>query len=181
MQVGQGESSRSSVTQIVLYETVYYGNTKNTTYKSCVVILTGRAATVVKNRAQGRRVDGEYRCLKLMKRDRHNTLKRKIRGLILARDGGDHENIIRFYEAWGQEGHLVMALELAATSLADILVEKGNRIPRTFKQIVARTVALGLQHIHTCGVVRRDIKPDSILLKASGDIKITDSRIQRPI
>ncbi|KAF9086016.1 hypothetical protein BGX23_009219, partial [Mortierella sp. AD031] len=115
----------------------YYDGQENIMYKLRKILSAGGAATVIKARAQGRQVEDKCRCIKLMKRDRLNTLKRELRGLTMARDGGDHENIIRFYGAWGQEGHLVMALELAERSLADILIERGNQLPKLFKQIVA--------------------------------------------
>lgn len=38
----------------------------------------------------------------------------------------------------------------------------------------AQQLASGIAHIHACGIIHMDLKPDNILLKSDGTIKIAD-------
>lgn len=48
--------------------------------------------------------------------------------------------------------------------------------PRTFEDAVAifKAVALGLHHMHTCGYVHADMKPNNVVVDGKGSVKIID-------
>jgi len=79
-----------------------------------------------------------------------------------------HEHIVRFY---GQIGHSAYAFELCECNLISFINEHELDL-RGIKKIM-RMVLLGLDHIHSQGVIHRDMKLGNILVKGDS-IKLCD-------
>lgn len=94
----------------------------------------------------------------------------------------NHPNVVKVYgvrqvddlakvgEASLKDGHRVvyMAMELlTGGSLTKRLEQRGRLSPRE-ASLVARDLALALQHIHSLRVISLDIKPDNVLFRGSG-------------
>ncbi|KAF9099707.1 rim15, signal transduction response regulator [Mortierella sp. AD031] len=47
-------------------------------------------------------------------------------------------------------------------------------MPRTKMQRIAREIALGLEFLHSIGVLLRDVKPDHVLLTSSRQVRTSD-------
>ena len=93
----------------------------------------------------------------------------------------NHPNIVHIYD-WGdtQNGEAYyIAMEYApGGTLEDRILEDGALPPRTAAE-VALQIAEALRFAHEHGVIHRDIKPQNILLSASGDAKVTDFGLAR--
>ncbi|KAK0525993.1 mitosis inhibitor protein kinase swe1 [Tilletia horrida] len=89
-----------------------------------------------------------------------------------------HPNIVSLIDAWEEEGHLFMQLELCPLgNLADFLEEHGVTEgpldePRLWK--VLAELAHGLHHIHSNGILHLDLKPANVFITAFGSLKIGD-------
>ena len=85
---------------------------------------------------------------------------------------GSHPHVIKFLGFNSSEKHFFITTELAETNLAKRIAEDG-RLPEHLIRRYARQILMGLHHIHSCGMVHRDLKGQNILL-ANGQIKIAD-------
>ena len=87
----------------------------------------------------------------------------------------NHPNIVTIYD-WGrsEDGACYMVMEYApGGTLKDRILEDGALPPRTAAEITSQ-IAGALKVAHECGVVHRDVKPQNVLLTASGDVKVAD-------
>jgi serine/threonine protein kinase len=93
----------------------------------------------------------------------------------------NHPNIVHIYDWGGTENGepYYIAMEYApGGTLEDRILKNGALPPRTAAE-VASQIAEALRFAHERGVIHRDIKPQNILLSASGDAKVTDFGIAR--
>ena len=86
--------------------------------------------------------------------------------------------LIRFFRAWQEDGYFYVQLDLAERGTLRDLMTKMSLSDRVISDNtvcrVLHDVASGLQHIHNCGVVHLDIKPQNILISRDGTLKIGD-------
>src|SRR5215813_4668862 len=86
----------------------------------------------------------------------------------------NHPNIVTIFEI-GQSGGLwFMATEfIEGRTLRQVLAEsKALRLPEVFR--IAGQIADALEAAHDVGIVHRDIKPDNVMLRRYGYIKVLD-------
>eukprot|EP00981_Chlorochromonas_danica_P005999 scaffold1244_cov162-Ochromonas_danica.AAC.35 len=85
--------------------------------------------------------------------------------------------ILRFYQAWQEEGHFYVQLDLArGGSLKDLLVHYlQERVLFSEDSLwhILHDAAAGLRHIHACDIVHLDIKPANLLI-SRGHVLIGD-------
>ncbi|KAK2744062.1 signal transducing kinase of the PAK [Onygenales sp. PD_40] len=88
---------------------------------------------------------------------------------ILVMKDSKHKNIVNFMDSFLHGGDLWVVMEyMEGGSLTDVV---------TFNIMTEGQIAAtlnGLQHLHSKGVIHRDIKSDNILLSLEGNIKLTD-------
>jgi serine/threonine-protein kinase len=93
----------------------------------------------------------------------------------------DHPNIVRAYDMGQQDALFYLALEYVEGASLGELVRRQGPLPVAQAAECARQAALGLQHAHQAGWVHRDVKPDNLLLSASGLVKILDLGLVRSL
>jgi serine/threonine protein kinase len=90
-----------------------------------------------------------------------------------------HPNVVHVYDAGEDEGRPFIVMEyVAGETLAHVLVRR-RKVPPGEAAALARQAAIGLQHAHDAGLVHRDIKPQNLLLRDDGVLKIADFGIAR--
>jgi len=84
-----------------------------------------------------------------------------------------HQNLVNFVEAYMDRDELFIAMEyMEGGDLTDLVltVEVPERVIARFcKELVS-----GIQHLHSNGLIHRDLKSDNLLLGMEGQVKITD-------
>jgi serine/threonine protein kinase len=91
-----------------------------------------------------------------------------------------HPNVVSVYDA-GEEadGRPYIVMEhVDGETLADLLRERG-RLPADEAVGLALQACRGLEHAHAAGLVHRDVKPQNLLLRWDGTLKIADFGIAR--
>ncbi|KAM3588848.1 Serine/threonine-protein kinase PAK 3, variant 2 [Umbelopsis sp. WA50703] len=92
---------------------------------------------------------------------------------ILIMKDSRHNNIVNFIDSYLWHGDLWVVMEyMEGGSLTDVVT--CNMMMEGQIAAVCKEVLQGLIHLHTKGVIHRDIKSDNILLSLQGNIKLTD-------
>ncbi|KAI8084712.1 Pak2 protein [Halteromyces radiatus] len=92
---------------------------------------------------------------------------------ILVMKESQHKNIVNFIDSYLYKGDLWVIMEyMEGGSLTDVVTN--NMMMEGQIAAVCKEVLEGLQHLHSKGVIHRDIKSDNVLLSSYGDIKLTD-------
>lgn len=86
----------------------------------------------------------------------------------------DHESIVRVHQLGEDAGRLFVAMEFVqGRTLAQVLQEDGPVPPRRVADLVDQ-VASALGTAHRAGLVHRDVKPDNLVLRPDGRVKVLD-------
>ncbi len=89
-----------------------------------------------------------------------------------------HENIVRIHDYGEHEGLAFMVIEFIPGQDLRAIIKAGNTdLKRRIE--IALDVARGLEHIHRCGIIHRDIKPDNIRVTPEWKVKLMDFGIAK--
>jgi mitogen-activated protein kinase kinase 1 len=106
--------------------------------------------------------------------DPHTTrqvLERELHQIAAIR----HPNVVTSYDAFFREGKLLIVLEyMDCGTITTVIKKLGGGMPEDKVSYITRQLFAGLAHLHSYGVVHRDIKPGNILLNRKGEVKISD-------
>ena len=93
---------------------------------------------------------------------------------ILVMKDSSHPNIVNFIDSYLCGGELWVVMEfMEGGSLTDVVTF--NMMTEGQIAAVCKETLKGLQHLHSKGVIHRDIKSDNILLSMEGNIKLSRS------
>ena len=82
--------------------------------------------------------------------------------------------LVEFYGSFTTKAHLFMVMEfIHGGDVAALLKNVGSLDEVVARQYMAETV-LAVEYIHEYGITHRDLKPDNLVITASGHIKVTD-------
>jgi serine/threonine protein kinase len=96
----------------------------------------------------------------------------------IARLGNPHVVQVFDFGREAAEDYLVMEF-VEGISLSELLAAKGGRLDCSTAAAIACQAAEGLRAAHEAGIIHRDIKPDNLLIRRDGTVKIADFGIAR--
>jgi serine/threonine-protein kinase len=90
-----------------------------------------------------------------------------------------HPNIVQVFDVGEEDGTPFIVMEcVEGSTLGDELRTRGPLEPNEVVDL-ALQICGGLEHAHAAGLVHRDIKPQNLLLRPDGTVKIADFGIAR--
>jgi len=92
-----------------------------------------------------------------------------------------HPNIIRLYESFETDKHILIVMELCTGGDLLNYITKRKRLSEDMAKFVFRAIINGLAHCHRHGILHRDIKLDNILINTEGELKICDFGVSKAI
>ena len=96
-----------------------------------------------------------------------------LRQEALAASALNHPNILTIYEVGAHEGARFIAAEYVDGVTLRERLQQGA-VPASELVAIALQIAEGLAAAHDAGVVHRDVKPENVMLRADGLVKILD-------
>ena len=85
-----------------------------------------------------------------------------------------HPNIVTAHDAGEADGRFYLALEWVDGMNGAELLRRVGPLPIPEACEIVRRAAAGLSHIHSHGMVHRDVKPSNVMLTTAGEVKLLD-------
>lgn len=93
-----------------------------------------------------------------------------------------HSNyIVKIFETYETQKHICIVMEYICAGDLLSYIRKRSKLSETIAKYIFKQIVLGLQYIHSKGIVHRDIKLDNILIDLDNNIKICDFGVSKKI
>jgi serine/threonine protein kinase len=90
-----------------------------------------------------------------------------------------HPNIVTLYDFIEERGQLYIVMEYVDGETLERRMERAGRLPAPEAVVFFRSVVAAIRHLHSHGVIHRDIKPNNIKINSRGEVKLLDFGIAR--
>jgi serine/threonine-protein kinase len=147
-----------------------------------ILSVLGAGGMGIVYKARDRELD-DLVALKMLKRDLwgdRNQLDRLKSELKLARKI-THPNVLRTYDFGDIDGVPYISMEYVRGVTLRYMLDQTRRLPYSAGLRLAKQLCAGLAAAHAVGVLHRDIKPENLILEPTGNAKLMDFGIARPI
>jgi eukaryotic-like serine/threonine-protein kinase len=92
-----------------------------------------------------------------------------------------HPNVVAVYDQGEDGGHVFLAMELVSgLTLRQVMQSEGPLTPRGALDIMD-PVLQALGAAHSAGLIHRDVKPENVILRDDGTVKVADFGLARAI
>ena len=93
-----------------------------------------------------------------------------------------HSNyVVKVFETYETHKHICIVMEYICAGDLLSYIRKRSKLSETTAKYIFKQIVLGLQYIHSKGIVHRDIKLDNILIDLDNNIKICDFGVSKKI
>jgi len=92
-----------------------------------------------------------------------------------------HPNVVAVYDQGEDDGNVFLAMELVTgLTLRQVMQSEGPMTPRSALDIID-PVLQALGAAHSAGLIHRDVKPENVILREDGAVKVADFGLARAI
>jgi hypothetical protein len=93
----------------------------------------------------------------------------------------NHPCIMQLYATYQDEGSLCMLIEPCCGGELHSLIRDNGRLSEPSARFYAAAAALALRHVHECGFIYRDLKPENLMIDAQGFPRLCDFGLARRV
>jgi serine/threonine-protein kinase len=145
-----------------------------------ILSILGKGSTGAVYRARDRELDDEL-ALKVLsiEADSGAQAERVRQEIRLARQI-THPNVVRAYDFGEADGLRFLTMEYVPGTTLRELIDRHHGVELTPALQVAKQICRGLAAVHKAGIVHGDLKPQNVMVMASGVAKLMDFGVARP-
>ena len=89
--------------------------------------------------------------------------------------------VVKLFETFETNKHICIVMEYICAGNLLTYIRKRSKLNEHHAKIIFKQIALGLHHIHSNGIVHRDIKLDNILIDLNNIVKICDFGVSKQV
>jgi class 3 adenylate cyclase/tRNA A-37 threonylcarbamoyl transferase component Bud32 len=147
-----------------------------------ILAVLGAGGMGVVYKARDRELD-DLVALKMLKREllADRTHLERLKAEIKLARRITHPNVLRTHDFGDIDGVPFISMEYVRGVTLRYLLDQTHRLPYSAGLRLAKQLCAGLGAAHAVGVMHRDIKPENLILEPTGNAKLMDFGIARPI
>jgi class 3 adenylate cyclase/tRNA A-37 threonylcarbamoyl transferase component Bud32 len=147
-----------------------------------ILAVLGAGGMGVVYKARDRELD-DLVALKMLKREllADRTHLERLKAEIKLARRITHPNVLRTHDFGEIDGIPFISMEYVRGVTLRYLLDQTHRLPYSAGLRLAKQLCAGLGAAHSVGVMHRDIKPENLILEPTGNAKLMDFGIARPI
>lgn len=147
-----------------------------------ILSVLGAGGMGVVYKARDRELD-DLVALKMLKKDQlvDRTQSERLKSEIKLARKITHPNVLRTYDFGEIDGIPYISMEYVRGVTLRYMLDQTKRLPYSAGLRLAKQLCAGLAAAHAVGVLHRDIKPENLILEPTGNAKLMDFGIARPI
>ena len=92
-----------------------------------------------------------------------------------------HQSVVKLYETFETQRHIMLVMELCAGGDLLNFVRKRKKCDEPLAKVLFKQIIEGIGYIHSKSILHRDIKLDNILLDGKGNVKIADFGVSKTV
>lgn len=124
-----------------------------------------------------KKTTGDYYAIKILKKQdmiaKNQIMNVKSERKILMNQA-DSSFVVKLFYTFSSRDHLYLVMEYLNGGDCAALVKALGNLPEQWTRNYVAEVVMGLEYLHSTGVVHRDLKPDNLLIDHRGHLKLTD-------
>ena len=126
---------------------------------------------------------GKLVAIKSFNKNKINTEKAKTKILheTTILKNLNHPNVVKFYETFESNNHILIIMEYISCGDLLTFVRKRTKLSEKVAKFIFRQIIEALQYIHSKNIIHRDIKLDNILIDLNNTIKLCDFGVSKEI
>jgi serine/threonine-protein kinase RIM15 len=125
---------------------------------------------------------GEYFAIKVLKKAdmvaKNQVTNVKAERAIMMWQG-ESDFVAKLYWTFSSKEYLYLVMEYLNGGDCASLIKALCGLPEEWSKRYLAEVVLGVEHLHSRGIVHRDMKPDNLLIDQKGHLKLTDFGLSR--